>query len=93
VSDDEIMTVDEVARYLKLKPQTVYKWAQEDQIPCAKLGKEWRFRRSLLDEWIDSSVVLSKAGFDLLVRSSLGAVQRNALSREELDKILREVME
>ncbi|MBI4660866.1 MAG: helix-turn-helix domain-containing protein [Verrucomicrobia bacterium] len=37
---DEIMTLEEVAKYLKLKPQTVYKWAQENQIPGAKLGKE-----------------------------------------------------
>ena len=87
------MTLEEVARYLKLKPQTVYKWAQEEQIPCAKLGKEWRFRRSILDEWIDTSIVLSKGGFDLLVRSGQAAVQRKALSREELDQILKEAMD
>ena len=57
---DEIMTVEEVAKYLKLKPQTVYKWAQEGQIPGTKLGKEWRFRKRLLDEWIDTSITLSK---------------------------------
>ena len=54
---DEIMTVEDVARYLKLKPQTVYKWAQEGQIPGAKLGKEWRFRRRIIDEWIDSAIL------------------------------------
>lgn len=41
---DEIVTVEEVAKYLKLKPQTVYKWAQDGRIPGTKLGKEWRFR-------------------------------------------------
>lgn len=58
----DIMTVEEVARYLKLKPQTVYKWAQDGQIPAAKLGKEWRFRRTLLDEWIDNQIMSSKGG-------------------------------
>jgi excisionase family DNA binding protein len=64
----DIMTVEEVARYLKLKPQTVYKWAQEGQIPAAKLGKEWRFRRRLLDEWIDRRIYESQAGQNLIER-------------------------
>ena len=45
------MTLEEVARYLKVKPQTIYTWAQEKKIPAAKLGKEWRFRKSIIDEW------------------------------------------
>jgi PTS system nitrogen regulatory IIA component len=60
MDDNEIMTVEEVAKYLKLKPQTVYKWAQEGTIPAAKLGKEWRFRRRILDEWIDQQINQSK---------------------------------
>jgi PTS system nitrogen regulatory IIA component len=47
----DIMTLEEVARYLKVKPQTIYTWAQEKKIPAAKLGKEWRFRKSIIDEW------------------------------------------
>lgn len=45
------MTLEEVANYLKLKPQTIYTWAQEKKIPAAKLGKEWRFKKSIIDEW------------------------------------------
>lgn len=47
----DIMTIEEVASYLKLKPQTIYTWAQEKKIPAAKLGKEWRFKKSIIDEW------------------------------------------
>jgi len=47
----DIMTLEEVAHYLKLKPQTIYTWAQEKKIPAAKIGKEWRFRKSIIDEW------------------------------------------
>ena len=92
MSQEEIMTLEEVARYLKLKPQTVYKWAQEEHIPGAKLGKEWRFRKSLLDEWIDSSIVLSKGGFDLTFRSSIVALQGAGLAQDELDRIVRETI-
>lgn len=49
--EDDIMTLEEVAAYLRLKPQTIYTWAQEKKIPAAKLGKEWRFKKSIVDEW------------------------------------------
>lgn len=49
----DIMTLEEVAEYLRLKPQTIYTWAAEKKIPAAKIGKEWRFRRSVIDKWFD----------------------------------------
>ena len=52
----DIMTLEEVAAYLKLKPQTIYTWAQEKRIPAAKLGKEWRFRKSIIDQWYISHI-------------------------------------
>ena len=53
---DDIMTIEEVAKYLKMKPQTIYTWAQNGKIPAAKIGKEWRFRRSILDEWFNQHI-------------------------------------
>jgi len=50
---DEIMTLEEVAKYLKLKPQTIYAWAQNGKIPAAKFGKEWRFKKSVIDKWFN----------------------------------------
>jgi len=50
------MTIEEVAKYLKMKPQTIYTWAQNGKIPAAKIGKEWRFRRSLLDAWFNQHI-------------------------------------
>jgi excisionase family DNA binding protein len=54
--DNEIMTLEEVAAYLKVKPQTLYTWAQEKRIPAAKLGKEWRFKRTIIDEWFNQHI-------------------------------------
>ena len=61
--DNEIMTIEEVAAYLRLKPQTIYKWAQEKRLPAAKLGKEWRFRRSLIELWLDELMLGEDSGF------------------------------
>jgi len=91
--DDEILTLEEVAKYLKLQPQTVYKWAQEGQIPGAKLGKEWRFRRRILDEWVDSSIILSKGGFNFLMEATQFAAARKGISRQEAEQILKEVLD
>jgi excisionase family DNA binding protein len=92
MNETDIMTLEEVAKYLKLQPQTVYKWAQEGHIPGAKLGKEWRFRRSILDEWIDSAIHLSKGGFNFLFESSQAAVGKKGLSRHEVEQILKDAL-
>lgn len=60
--EPDLMTVEEVARYLRLKPQTIYKWAQEKRIPAVKLGKEWRFRKRILDEWLDGQILDNQSG-------------------------------
>jgi excisionase family DNA binding protein len=92
-SDPDIMTLEEVAHYLKVKPQTVYKWAQDGQIPGTKLSKEWRFRKAILDEWIDTSILHSKGGFDLLLKSTQKAIDRKGFTGEELNELLREAGE
>ena len=53
---NQIMTIEEVAKYLKLKPQTIYTWAQNGKIPAAKLGKEWRFKKTVIDKWFNQHI-------------------------------------
>ena len=55
-SNDKIMTLEEVADYLRVKPQTIYTWAQENKIPAAKIGREWRFRKTVIDKWFDDQM-------------------------------------
>lgn len=47
-----IMNVREVAGYLRLSEAKVYKMANEGQMPALRVGKSWRFKRDLIDEWI-----------------------------------------
>ena len=51
---DSIMTIEEVAAYLKIPKSTVYILAQEGKIPCQKVGRHWRFRKITIDKWLDS---------------------------------------
>lgn len=50
--DTEILTMDEVANYLKLKLKTAYALAARGDIPGFKVGGSWRFRKSEIDRWI-----------------------------------------
>jgi excisionase family DNA binding protein len=46
-----IMTVHDVASYLRLSEAKVYRLAKEGCVPSFRLGKSWRFRKDLIDEW------------------------------------------
>lgn len=52
MSDDEIMTVKELAEYLKIAEKTAYRFVAEGKIPGFKVGSAWRFRQKEIDAWI-----------------------------------------
>lgn len=52
---NEIMTVDEIAAYLRIPKASVYKLAQEGRMPCQKVGRHWRFRKVTIDRWLDEN--------------------------------------
>lgn len=49
----EIITVQEVAQFLRVSERTVYDWATAGTIPCGKLGTTWRFKRSEVEKWVN----------------------------------------
>lgn len=50
---EEIMTLKEVAQYLKLTEKTAYRLAAEKKLPGFKVGGSWRFKMSDLETWIE----------------------------------------
>jgi len=48
----DIMTIEEVADYLRVSERTVYEWAQKGEIPGGKIGTSWRFKRSDIESWV-----------------------------------------
>jgi excisionase family DNA binding protein len=51
---DQILTLKEVAEYLKLTEKTAYRLASEGKLPGFKVGGSWRFKREDLESWIES---------------------------------------
>ena len=50
---DDILTIEEVAKYLRVSERTVYDWAQKGEIPAGKIGTVWRFKRSEIEKWVN----------------------------------------
>ena len=49
----EVMTLREASQYLGISPDTLYKYLSENRIPAFKLGNRWRFKKDLLDRWME----------------------------------------
>ena len=55
MEEKPILTIDEVADYLRVKKRTVYDWAKKGKIPAIKTVGQWRFKKDKIDEWLESS--------------------------------------
>ena len=51
-----VMTVRDLARYLDISTDTLYRHIEQDEIPGFKLGNSWRFPKILVDKWIKKQV-------------------------------------
>jgi PTS system nitrogen regulatory IIA component len=51
--EDDILTIEEVAKYLRVSERTVYDWAQKGEIPSGKIGTVWRFKKSDIENWVN----------------------------------------
>lgn len=51
--EDAILTIEEVAKYLRVSERTVYDWAQKGEIPSGKIGTVWRFKKSDIEQWVN----------------------------------------
>lgn len=51
--EDEVLTIKEVADYLKMNERTIYKLVQNGKIPAAKIASQWRLKKDLINEWLE----------------------------------------
>jgi PTS system nitrogen regulatory IIA component len=58
--DDDILTIEEVAKYLRVSERTVYDWAQKAEIPAGKIGTVWRFKKSDIENWVNERLSINK---------------------------------
>jgi excisionase family DNA binding protein len=53
MTDEDILTLQELSAYLKIAEKTLYGYAQKGTIPGIKIGSAWRFRKADIDAWLE----------------------------------------
>jgi excisionase family DNA binding protein len=56
---DQILTVPMLAEYLLCHPSTIYRLLKNKRIPGFRVGSDWRFRRSAIDQWLSKATIVS----------------------------------
>jgi excisionase family DNA binding protein len=49
----EVMNIRQASEYLGVSPDTLYKYVYEEKIPAFKLGNRWKFKKTILDSWME----------------------------------------
>lgn len=52
--EDRWLSVNEIAVYLGITPDSVYRWIDSRSMPAHRLGRLWKFRKEEVDEWVRS---------------------------------------
>ncbi len=76
--EGDILTIEEVAKYLRVSERTVYDWAQKGEIPSGKIGTVWRFKKSEIEKWVNDRLGSTSSASDIVVQV------KNILSPERI---------
>ncbi|MCM8594264.1 helix-turn-helix domain-containing protein [Accumulibacter sp.] len=64
ISEEDILTLQELSAWLKISERTLYGYAQKGIIPGIKIGSAWRFRRVDIDAWLEEQRKLTESSRD-----------------------------
>jgi excisionase family DNA binding protein len=56
ITATSLMTIDDLAAYLKVTRRTIYEWLKTGKIPALKLVGQWRFKKDKIDAWLEGQV-------------------------------------
>jgi excisionase family DNA binding protein len=57
----EVMNIRQASQYLGVSPDTLYKYVSEERIPAFKLGNRWKFKKTILDQWMEEKSTAGEA--------------------------------
>ncbi|MBI4488606.1 MAG: helix-turn-helix domain-containing protein [Deltaproteobacteria bacterium] len=56
---EALLTTEQVARYLKVDKFTIYRLVAQKKIPAFRVGNQWRFKRKILEQWLQKNMNIS----------------------------------
>ena len=84
----ELMTLEEVANYLRVTNKTIYRLLRQGKIPASKVGRQWRFGKASIDEWLHQNPVEARG--TILVVDDEETIR--SLFKETLEELGHRVM-
>ena len=57
--NNNLMTIEDLADYLKVTRRTIYDWLKHNKVPALKLVGQWRFKKDKIDDWLESQTRLN----------------------------------
>ena len=83
----EIMTIQDVAKYLRMNEATIYRYIQEGKLPAARMGRNYRVRREDVDKFFDARKV---AAWDRVCQAGRELSARTGWKPEMVDQAISE---
>lgn len=59
IDSREVMNIRQASQYLGVSPDTLYKYVTEEKIPAFKLGNRWKFKKTILDQWMEQKSTMN----------------------------------
>src|SRR6185437_5134112 len=72
----EVMNIRQASQYLGVSPDTLYKYVTEEKIPAFKLGNRWKFKKTILDQWMEQKSTMNMSGAKKKPRAAKAAGAR-----------------
>jgi len=54
---EDLMTLDDLAAYLKVSRRTIYEWLKSGKVPAVKMIGQWRFKKEKIDSWLEEKTI------------------------------------
>lgn len=87
----DILTVQEVAKMLGLSEVTIYRLAKKGEIPARKVGRSWRFSRSVIEKWITKESASWEDELENLFKEMQTFAQEKRITEEDIEAAVTEV--
>ena len=62
MTESTLMTIEDLAEYLKVTRRTIYEWLKANKIPAVKLVGQWRFQKEKIDAWLEGRAIAITRG-------------------------------
>jgi len=69
----EVMNIRQASQYLGVSPDTLYKYVSEERIPAFKLGNRWKFKKTILDAWMEQQSLAGESRGKKTPKTALAA--------------------